>query len=360
MNLRGILGVCVILWSAASYANQFTPITNNVEWQDLSILNELVTSINEHKGVLGQDQNMPIVTEETDISGTNFWFPMQKWIMDNYTNFVDHTVNFSNIGGMVRFDITSFSTNANWESSLGFRRTTNWVPGTVDGTWQNDVTFSYGTIQAGDIIGPWIFYELQHSLDALRWTAIHCVSTNLYTKTMMGSSTNSNENARQNTIDEWPGSWTNNNSQEDAVVIAYVLNKQILGSPNNFMWWCLRYKGKIRSDLIATNLAHQISFWGQVRPVGGQGTNYTYSFLDIDTIPLFPYTNYCFYTTDFAVTNRRTSVELNANNDDPITTGGISDPGEDGIDRGWGYYIDVRDTMNSILKWQFTYTNAVD
>lgn len=53
----------------------------------------------------------------------------------------------------------------------GFRRATEW-----DGV--NDPTWSYGNAQAGDIIGPWIFADLQKGFSALHWTLVAPTSEN--------------------------------------------------------------------------------------------------------------------------------------------------------------------------------------
>ena len=55
-------------------------------------------------------------------------------------------------------------------SASGWRRATEWVPGTVDGTWQNDVSFSYGQPEPGDILGPWIIDDLQKVFNVMLWT----------------------------------------------------------------------------------------------------------------------------------------------------------------------------------------------
>jgi hypothetical protein len=54
-------------------------------------------------------------------------------------------------------------------NASGFRRATVWTPGATP-DWESDVSFSYGTMQAGDIIGPCIFDYLQKVFDAMRWT----------------------------------------------------------------------------------------------------------------------------------------------------------------------------------------------
>jgi hypothetical protein len=63
---------------------------------------------------------------------------------------------------MVVYTLATFRSVAGLPED-GFRRATAWN-GVDDPTW------SYGVMQAGDIIGPWIFEDLQAAFDALRWT----------------------------------------------------------------------------------------------------------------------------------------------------------------------------------------------
>jgi hypothetical protein len=65
----------------------------------------------------------------------------------------------------IAYTLTTFRTEAGLNAS-GFRRATAW-PG----------SFSYGKIQAGDIIGPWIVEDLQKAFDALRWTYAYLFQT---------------------------------------------------------------------------------------------------------------------------------------------------------------------------------------
>lgn len=55
-------------------------------------------------------------------------------------------------------------------ATFGFRRATSWDPETDDWTDISDPMFSYGLMQKGDIIGPWIMVDLQNALSALKNT----------------------------------------------------------------------------------------------------------------------------------------------------------------------------------------------
>ena len=68
-------------------------------------------------------------------------------------------------------DILYFTLD-NWRAAAGlnangFRRST-------DG-----ISFSSGQVQTGDIIGPWIFEDLQKALSALRWTCTQNIKAGL-------------------------------------------------------------------------------------------------------------------------------------------------------------------------------------
>jgi hypothetical protein len=69
-------------------------------------------------------------------------------------------------------DAFLYFTLATWRTAAGlnesgFRR----VPEGVEWNGDDDPVWSYGQMQAGDIIGPWIFEDLQKGFGALKWTA---------------------------------------------------------------------------------------------------------------------------------------------------------------------------------------------
>lgn len=99
----------------------------------------------------------------------------QGWCLGNlpggawgggYAGWVDH-INSSG-STIVNFTLDNFYLAAGLvdddDNPVGFRRTNEW-----DGI--NEPTFEYGEIQRGDVIGYWIYEDLQKAFSALRWVS---------------------------------------------------------------------------------------------------------------------------------------------------------------------------------------------
>ncbi len=78
----------------------------------------------------------------------------------------------------------------------GFRRATTWP---TDWTDYNDPAYSYGRIEEGDIIGPWLFNDAYNGLNLLRWGWIPSSGTNysLYGAWSGDGETNTKESGLQ-------------------------------------------------------------------------------------------------------------------------------------------------------------------
>jgi len=87
------------------------------------------------------------------------WNSLQRRIEELVPNFVDHTVDLTTVGQPTMFTLASWRSAAGLPSS-GWRRSTV-VP------WDG---VSYGRMQTGDVIGNWIFEDIQKGLTALKWT----------------------------------------------------------------------------------------------------------------------------------------------------------------------------------------------
>jgi len=142
----------------------FTPPAG-AAWQ--ALLDELTIAWSERRRALGQSAYTPEAGR--DVQDAAYWTAMQTWLETYCTAFVDH------LQGPLNEAQTGFRmfTQATWRAAAGlpadgFRRATEW-----DG--QADPDWAYGRMAAGvpaDIIGPWIFEDLQRGLSALRWTII--------------------------------------------------------------------------------------------------------------------------------------------------------------------------------------------
>ena len=134
----------------------FTSPVEALTWQEL--LDEITLAYSERRQAIGQASYTP--EKGRDVQAVEYWTTLQEWLENNCAQFINH------IAGPLTGDATEFLffDLETWRDAAGldedgFRRS-------VDG-----VNFSYGTMQKGDIIGPWIFEDLQKGFGALRWSA---------------------------------------------------------------------------------------------------------------------------------------------------------------------------------------------
>lgn len=161
------------------YYMAWTPITAGLDWQNLAFLNELVTGYNERRrGAIILSKIADVVAGD-DIQSYTFWKSIQTGIegclndlAPAYTGYgyLDDTVTVAGSDALVALTKAQLFSRASMHAS-GWRRATSWDPAVNDWTDINDPMFSYGKMQAGDIIGPWIFLEIQNTLSQLKWTA---------------------------------------------------------------------------------------------------------------------------------------------------------------------------------------------
>ena len=95
----------------------------------------------------------------TDVQAATYWVTLQSWLETECLSFIDHVKGPLNDDedAFLYFTLTTWRTTAGLNSS-GFRRSTD-----------NGASYSYGQMQAGDQIGPWIFEDLQKGFGALKW-----------------------------------------------------------------------------------------------------------------------------------------------------------------------------------------------
>lgn len=146
----------------------FTDPTSEASWQDL--LDEIVLAYSERRQMCFLSEYTP--EDDRDIQVLTFWTTMQDWIESYCLFYIDHVSGPLNgdADAVLYFTLETFRSAAGLHAD-GFRRATEW-----DGV--NDPDWSYGQMQAGDIIGPWIFDDLQKAFSAMRWTCgIHSTAT---------------------------------------------------------------------------------------------------------------------------------------------------------------------------------------
>ena len=322
----------------------FTPITAGVDWQALSIVNEIVLAWRERVAVASNNPIGAVMAAGDDIQDKDVWEDMQLAVDGWATTFVDHTTSpFGGDASVPKFTLASFRTEAGLNSS-GWKRATEWVPGAVDGTWQNDVTFSYGVMQAGDIIGPWIFDDLQKALSTLKWTERSGSSTSGAGRSATtGGSPADCATARTTHLSNWAAAgWVGGlntmyraaGRRQDSLY--YFQGYRRRGSPS--------YTG------ISTVLAHTADAYAKAAlPTNiGVGT-FTPTFLDVDGLGLVLNELYLTDTFTSATIATRTGALIDPSTNSPVADIPLSCPYAP--DTAQGCQLDVNEI---VLKWAFT------
>jgi hypothetical protein len=179
----------------------FTDIIDWTSAQDTARANEILLAYSERRQCVGDSAIDPLEAGG-NAQDTAFWRGMQEWIESECSGFVNHTVAIEGEESVTMFTLSTFRYVAGLHAD-GFRRATEWN-GVDDPTWE------YGTIEAGDIRGPWIFEDLQKAFDALRWTITNASNEDqhLYQKSTNGDYKESYSAAVSDAVANWPSSWT--------------------------------------------------------------------------------------------------------------------------------------------------------
>lgn len=137
----------------------FTPAAD-ATWQTL--LDELTLAYSERRQSIGQAAYTP--ADGRDVQAASYWTVIQQWIETNCISFIDHVNGPLNVAGNgFRYWTFEALLSHIGIAGDGFRRATAW-DGSTEPAW------SYGQMQSGDIIGPWIFEDLQKAFAALAKT----------------------------------------------------------------------------------------------------------------------------------------------------------------------------------------------
>lgn len=178
----------------------WTAVIQNMDWSAVGFINEFDAALSERMSAAsgGSRANTAV---GVDVQAASFWNTIQSWIVNNADEFVQShsTADGSALGNeyynhKATIDMWTFS-NLMISTSLGeaaggeehFRRSST-EP--LDWTDWDDLTFSYGLMQVGDIIGPWIFKDLQDAFNRLLWTVgtLAWTDTTLYEGADVGGS----------------------------------------------------------------------------------------------------------------------------------------------------------------------------
>ncbi len=154
-----------------------TDWTANPDWAQLANIQDFVKAWNERRLILN-DASMIVPAASWDVQAVTHsdgsavgWYTIQNWIEDHYTSFVVSHAAGSPLGANYYDGEASInkyaSFNAFMTAALGAGRT-DWRRYT---THPDEAGSDLGgKMQTGDIIGPWIFEDIQKAFNALIWT----------------------------------------------------------------------------------------------------------------------------------------------------------------------------------------------
>ena len=147
----------------------FTPPAN-ATWQTL--LSELTLAWSERSQALYHEHAGPgnpyTAIDDRDVQAATYWRAIQYWVEWNCLYFIDLVDGplSADRTAFLYWTLASFRTAAGLNAA-GFRR----VPEGVEWDGETDPVWSYGHMEAGDIIGPWIFEDLQKAFAMLQHTS---------------------------------------------------------------------------------------------------------------------------------------------------------------------------------------------
>jgi len=175
----------------------FTAVTLITDWAAQAFGTELALAVYERKRAAGiSSAGASSVSAGDDAQAASFWADLQDALEDLCTSYVNHTVSIHQEAAVPMFTLSSWRAEAGLSSS-GFRRATTWP---TDWTNMADPAYSFGQAQAGDIIGPWIFEDLQNGCSALQWTVANASPIDNEQRLGLGDGANCSD-ARQDNVD---------------------------------------------------------------------------------------------------------------------------------------------------------------
>lgn len=159
-----------------------TDWSNHPDWTAIANGQELYTAYSQRRQAIGMTAaTIPAIGDDAQ----SFIYEIQSWVYGYASYFLQsHSTDGTYLGDSYfhgRSNLDNFGgSNLNWtnenvfkacglwkdSSHYGFRRCTTWP---TDWTNYNDAAFSLGAAQAGDLIGPWIFVDLQAVFNKLVW-----------------------------------------------------------------------------------------------------------------------------------------------------------------------------------------------
>ena len=248
-------------------ASTFTEITTNTDLQNKDLHNEIRAAFNERQYV---HTNTKVYSADVaagdDIQAKAYWLDYQNNLKSLVSQFIDPTFVIDQSAGPSVYDLNDWYAAAGLTS--GFRR----VPGAswpADWTDYNDPAYSYGKIEAGDIIGPWLFVDLQKGLNALTRTYQQMQGWPDHTWTSATREGTGSDVDCQTALDAANTAWTNNSWNGSSIEAGVAISGD---TDHDFIAYREKVKPKSKIYvLFAGNLLYDVVLYAA--PIGTSGYN---------------------------------------------------------------------------------------
>ena len=146
-----------------------TDWTTNPDWAAIANINAFIGAVRERQSALDDAQTPALANVGDDVQLASLWAGLQQWVEDNYAAFVQ-----SHDAGVKRATTYHDDKDHDAYATLAALLT---AAGAGAANWRRYTTHPDdggsdlgGQMQAGDIIGPWVFEDLQKALNAMVWT----------------------------------------------------------------------------------------------------------------------------------------------------------------------------------------------
>jgi hypothetical protein len=149
----------------------FSTIGSGTSLQDIALINELLTAYNELRGVFSETPVSASLSEQ-NIQDSAFWRGMQVWVEQHYESFVDDQAEIAGGTSIPMLTEELFMERSEMTASGWWRKAVDSYP--EDWTDYGDDAFldNYGQCVADDIIGPWLWVDLQKAFVVMKWTTV--------------------------------------------------------------------------------------------------------------------------------------------------------------------------------------------
>lgn len=133
------------------------------DWSKQSFLNEIVAGLIERQRAVNLSPQ-GLVAVGDDVQAASFLGGLQNSIYNLLSYFVDHRRgNYSDMDGLPYWQ-ADYPSNDHFIFDAMAAGQVSWRRQVVEGTFATE-----GSLEAGDIIGPWLFDDLQRALQLLLW-----------------------------------------------------------------------------------------------------------------------------------------------------------------------------------------------